>query len=541
MNKNWIRVQAAACVAFVMLFSAACSSKNNDNGGASSTDGSTNVSAKTADTAADPLAKKLKITAFEGLWGKVLPSDSPGVKAIDEKFNIDYKPEFVPMDQAQQKIAVLMASGSQPDILGLEGVDSNFIKWAKQGAFLPLNDYIDKYPQLQQIPKSIWDSVSVDGKIYGIPQYFHVKYMNSAVIRKDWLDKLGLPMPSNYDELLQVSKAFTEKDPDGNGKADTYGFSTSKGIDWNNRMGVYYDIGAWYHKNEQGQLIPGIISDDANLDRLKFMQDAYAAGTVPKDWPVMEYTDARQVFWSGKAGIYYEGIPGTGSMWNLLSENAPDAEVVPIPPFKAPDGSQGQPGMSGYYTMKTLSSKLANDPDKIDRILTMVNQFMTFTPFDQRNPQNENYDWKQGGVDKGYTYANGVADLSGDNDAKVAARPSTFFTVQEWAPSDEALELDKGLKNPKEAAYAKAVIEEWNKPNYVYIDPFSSIHSDVFNEKMGALYDKVMDGETKIILGQEPLSYFDTIKADFLKNGGQAIIDDVNKQIEAVGATGTWK
>lgn len=531
-------MHVAACLAAVLLLSAACSSKNDSNGAGGA---AANAGDSTDGSASNAMAKKLKITAFEGYWGKVQPSDSPGVKAIDEKFNIDYKPEFVPMEQAQQKIAVLMASGSQPDILGLEGVDSNFIKWAKQGAFLPLNDYIDKYPELKQIPKSIWDAVSVDGKIYGIPQYFHIKYMNSAIIRKDWLDKLGLQMPTNYDELLQVSKAFTDQDPDGNGKKDTYGFATSKGIDWNNRMGVYYDIGAWYHKNDQGQLIPGIISDDANLDRLKFMQEAYAAGAVPKDWPVMEYNDAKQIFWSGKAGIYYEGLPGSATQWKLLSENAPDAEVVPLPPFQAPDGTQGQPGMSGYYTMKTLSAKLKDDPDKIDRILTMVDQFMKFTPFDQRNPQNADFDWKQGGVDKGYTYANGVADLSTDTDAKQAARPTTFFTVQEWAPSDEALELDKGLPVPIEAAYAKAVVDLWSKPNFVYIDPFNSIHSDVFNEKFGALYDKMMDGETKIILGQEPLSYFDTLTADFLKNGGQAIIDDVNKQFEALGATGSWK
>ncbi len=36
--------------------------------------------------------------------------------------------------------------------------------------------------------------------------------------------KLGLEAPTTLDEFMEVAKAFTFNDPDGNGKDDTYGY-----------------------------------------------------------------------------------------------------------------------------------------------------------------------------------------------------------------------------------------------------------------------------------------------------------------------------
>ena len=43
-----------------------------------------------------------------------------------------------------------------------------------------------------------------------------------TIVRKDWLDKVGMSMPKTTDDLYQLAKAFTTKDPNGDGKKDTY-------------------------------------------------------------------------------------------------------------------------------------------------------------------------------------------------------------------------------------------------------------------------------------------------------------------------------
>ena len=74
------------------------------------------------------------------------------------------------------------------------------------------------------------------------------------LVRKDWLDKLGLAAPTTLDELYDVLYAFTYNDPDGNGKNDTYGLGAF--IEINNHEGglgrirpaaFNVEMGSWIH------------------------------------------------------------------------------------------------------------------------------------------------------------------------------------------------------------------------------------------------------------------------------------------------------
>jgi len=72
----------------------------------------------------------------------------------------------------------------------------------------------------EEMLKSI---TSPDGKIYGYP---NISFSNTSggtyasYINKTWLDNLGLEMPTTWDELVTVLRAFKEQDPNGNGKMD---------------------------------------------------------------------------------------------------------------------------------------------------------------------------------------------------------------------------------------------------------------------------------------------------------------------------------
>ncbi|UUU35957.1 sugar ABC transporter substrate-binding protein [Streptomyces sp. CA-210063] len=72
-----------------------------------------------------------------------------------------------------------------------------------------------------QITDKTWSStVGIDGEHYGIP---YSRQAQTLMIRKDWLRKLGLQAPTTWAEMIGVAKAFADRDPDGDGKKDTYG------------------------------------------------------------------------------------------------------------------------------------------------------------------------------------------------------------------------------------------------------------------------------------------------------------------------------
>ncbi|SDD56593.1 putative aldouronate transport system substrate-binding protein [Paenibacillus sp. UNCCL117] len=122
-----------------------------------------------------------------------------------------------------------LASGEYPDVLlGMNVSPVQQSIYGKDGVFIPLNPYIEKYGVEM---KKMFGQVSYvkdfitlpDGNIYSVPQVndcYHCSMGQKMWIYKPWLDKLGMKIPTTTDEFYQVLKAFKEKDPNGNGKAD---------------------------------------------------------------------------------------------------------------------------------------------------------------------------------------------------------------------------------------------------------------------------------------------------------------------------------
>lgn len=93
--------------------------------------------------------------------------------------------------------------------------------------FMNLKPELKSMPNVSKMfkadPYSEVVSTTYDGKIYGTPVVARpvtARTSNHMFINKQWLDKLGLQVPTTWDELATVLKAFKTQDPNGNGKAD---------------------------------------------------------------------------------------------------------------------------------------------------------------------------------------------------------------------------------------------------------------------------------------------------------------------------------
>ena len=89
-----------------------------------------------------------------------------------------------------------------------------------------------------------------DGRIASLPQINEKERQVCLWINRDWLDKLGLPMPQTTEALTEALLAMAGNDLNGNGRQDELGADL---------LGVY----------EMRWLLPyfGIVADDYNLAR----------------------------------------------------------------------------------------------------------------------------------------------------------------------------------------------------------------------------------------------------------------------------------
>ncbi|SDO34826.1 putative aldouronate transport system substrate-binding protein [Paenibacillus sp. yr247] len=263
-------------------------------------------------------------------------------KWINEAGPIDVKFVPVPRSQSEQKLNTLFASGGAPDLI-LEYAPQIKNPLIDQKQLRPIDDMIEKYSVeykalLQKYPSLKKAGTGSDGKLYQFGRINETIPQRGLFIRTDWLKKLNLQAPKTTEELYQIAKAFTEQDPDGNGKKDTYGIAMSynSGAVLDEMFGVTYP--GFIVKNNE--LVHGW---DNIMAVTEFKKKLYSEGLVDKDYlNDKNGSKAKQDFLNGKIGIYMEqfNVPIVfyTDFYLNLKKNVPDAEITVIPYPKTPVG-----------------------------------------------------------------------------------------------------------------------------------------------------------------------------------------------------------
>ncbi|MFB9326131.1 extracellular solute-binding protein [Paenibacillus aurantiacus] len=215
---------------------AGCSSDNSDGGNTTAVSGSGNMNPEGL-----PIVKEqVTLNVLTVRWGNMGDSfvKNTWLQELEKNSNVKINWQVMSSNDWNDQKSVMLASGKLPDVIlgDIAYGDSDIVNNA--GSFLALDELIDKHmPNLkaamEESPELRKISTFPDGKIYSLPARLPSRPVtqNQPVINKAWLDKLGLAAPTNIDELYTVLKAFKEKDPNGNGKADEIPSSNAGDID----------------------------------------------------------------------------------------------------------------------------------------------------------------------------------------------------------------------------------------------------------------------------------------------------------------------
>jgi putative aldouronate transport system substrate-binding protein len=251
-------------------------------------------------------------------------------KWVNENSGVNVKFIPVPRSDSVKKFNTLVAADQAPDLI-LE-YDSNFRNQLyTQKQILPLDDLIEKYSTdykqlLEQFPLLRKLGTKPDGKLYEFGRVLGYIPGTFLFIRQDWLDKLNLKVPETDEEAFEVMKAFATEDPDGNGKADTFGTNLSgAGGGWVDTM--FQNVG-WVV--DGGKLVKDW---DRVAAAVAYKKRLFEEGLVDKDY----LTDnagkkSEQDFLQGKIGIYgYMGnVVQVYNNYQTLKKNDPNAKLAVI-------------------------------------------------------------------------------------------------------------------------------------------------------------------------------------------------------------------
>ncbi|MEH0416490.1 sugar ABC transporter substrate-binding protein [Streptomyces sp. B21-083] len=209
-----------------------------------------------------------------------------------------------------------------------------------------------------QITAKSWAStVGIDGKHYGIP---YSRQAQTLMIRKDWLRKLGIEAPTTWQEMLDVAKAFATRDPDGDGKADTYGMvvpgSAQNGYAaWWGSSFLWQGGAKIVEPDGQGTYKPAMDSAAA-VNTVTWMKDNLFCGdnAVTQPGALTAITSTATNFQDGNAGMYMTGPYNITTFDQTLGKDK--YEVVPAPAGPA-GGDVLADGENVYFGAKTGKTK----------------------------------------------------------------------------------------------------------------------------------------------------------------------------------------
>lgn len=254
------------------------------------------------------------ITGFIENYG-----DNAAVQALEELTGVHIDYECYIPENAQTQFNLQAAAGALPDILmgATEYYASGMDTAVEEGILLNLADYLDECPNYSQIlelaPKMKSSLTTGEGNLIGFYSYsdpdIATPVTGAIMVRGDWLDQVGMEIPTTYDELHDVLTAF--KDDLG---VETPMIVTSYLDDMGGSFASGYDIKAFF-MTSPGIQVPFYVVDgevkcaiveDNFVSYIEMLQGLMNDGLAAKD--IASYTNEnsyKDKVLSGETGLFW--------------------------------------------------------------------------------------------------------------------------------------------------------------------------------------------------------------------------------------------
>lgn len=284
------------------------------------------------------------------------------IQEINKRLNIDLEIKMVP-ESAYDKINVAMATGDYPDVVTINYPSNSLSQWINEGLVLPINEYLPSMPTVKKKLEEGLSWTAVNGKYYGYP-FVETKRSNYLLTyRTDWLKELGLQPPNTLDELYEVLKAIATKDPDKNGKDDTFGMTSVKlGTPVPNFDFVFYAYGLKYGDwalDSGGNAIPRF-EDPSFKKGMAYLKKLWDEKLLEPEFMLNDNQMKEQKFYQGKAGMMDASLfRHVNRIESSLKKVNPNGQLGYMAPPAGPDGQRGMSKVpkSGLFTAVTTGAK----------------------------------------------------------------------------------------------------------------------------------------------------------------------------------------
>lgn len=480
---------------------------------------------------------------ISSLPGQTL-NDNTWNRLYEEVLGIKVQYDWVAKgDLYSQKFSVDLSSGNIPDVVR---VDSEQLRLLSNAGYIQdltksFNTYATPLTKeiLSQEGSGPFEAATIEGRLMGIPETdSSIETAQVLWIRTDWLERLNLEPPQTIDELISVSKAFTELDPDQNGEHDTFGLAATQYL-WDPVAGLSsfmagYDAfpTMWVH-DKSGKLTYGGIQPEVKSALLS-LQSMYRNGYLDSEFAIKNGVKVKEEIAKGKIGMLY------GEQWGSFlvqasRENDPKADWRAFPNVSV-SGEAPKVPLRFNTTHFIAVKKGFEHPEAIIKMFNLhleknwgetaeyekyysspypVWQLSPITPYPARKNMEAYHQLEE-------------ARKTGDYSKLDAEAKAIQKNITTYLSGSGNTEIGWGWERTYGEQGSMAIIDQYEKNNQLFYESFVGAPTETMIEKQTILNEIQLHVYTDIILGR-PIEEFDRFVEQWKKLGGNQITEEVNQ------------
>ena len=455
-------------------------------------------------------------------------AENPVMAYVEDKMGVDLRISWIPSSNYNEKVTATMGAGTYPLIMKVGDRSSAIIANCRGGTFWEVGDRMldaEKFPNLAKANQEVMHNMSVDGKVYGVYLSRDLG-RNGISIREDWLEAVGLDYPETLDDLREVCKRFTENDPDGNGKKDTYGMIITSYTGPIDNITVWAGAPNRYGYNPETDQIEPAFMFPQYLEGIKFIKDLYDNGYMNTNFATMDAEKWNEPFLNGQAGVIIDVADRARRLQQNIVALNPDAKVGVFGSVAKREGVDRRvlptTGYNGFYVFPKESVKTE---EELDMCLKVLDQF---------EDPDIGMALQYGLEGTNYTIEDGVYKHVKIEGTEEDDTTNNIY----YADLNQLMTFISGNDMPIEIPYASEAaerVDEVIEENIAYTvpDPSAPYVSNTYSLK-GTMLDAIMsEATTKFITGDITEDQWKSEIERWRAQGGDDVIAEYTEQWKA--------
>ena len=454
--------------------------------------------------------------------------------------------------EANTQIHLMIAANTYPELVVWAWGGMNRVQLLDEGTLIDLSQFVrdGTMPALANLLNNNPDvrrqmAADDDGRIANLGNISldeEMRMIRGWAVRQDWLDNLGLDIPTNTDEFYDVLQAFRTGDPTGTGReVIPLGAIGWNGLGWTD-AGLHYISGAFgingqsVHEGKfvvNGQLRIGMLEPEFT-EVLAFSRMLFEHGLIDPDFGNMVPDERNVKIQNSEIGMFPANFWELTDIIRHTSENDPTARFSGIPHLR-----NSFDGSNYFFDWRSVAliggtpiamTGNAQDPEGLARFLDF---FYTEEGMVLGNYGIEGWSFFVNDRGERVLYTVELFDLLPAGATRDAGQLQTYFYPATIPPVSPVVGMGSAWMQKMGIPESRAIVNEFqvaDKSRTVNSNLINSLRNTEEFERTAEIMEAIAAGTAigglttdeiinQIITGEEPLSVWDNVLADMRRAG----------------------